>query len=49
VTGVWTGGGTDADGKPFNATERFTDTFVKEGGQWKAVATESTAVAKKPA
>jgi ketosteroid isomerase-like protein len=47
VTGTWTGSGTDADGKPFNATERWTDTFVKEGGQWKAVATQSTAM-KKP-
>jgi ketosteroid isomerase-like protein len=48
VTGVWTGSGTGPDGKPFNATERWTDTFVKEGGQWKAVATQSTALAKKP-
>src|SRR5437879_6014157 len=49
VTGTWKGSGVDADGKPFDATERFTDTFVKEGGQWKAVASESTALAKKPA
>jgi ketosteroid isomerase-like protein len=47
VTGSWSGSGTDADGKPFDATERFTDTFVKEGGQWKAVATQSTPM-KKP-
>jgi ketosteroid isomerase-like protein len=47
VVGTWSGSGTDADGKPFDATERFTDTFVKEGGQWKAVATQSTPL-KKP-
>jgi ketosteroid isomerase-like protein len=47
VTGTWSGSGTDADGKPFDTTERFTDTFVKEGGQWKAVASQSTAM-KKP-
>jgi ketosteroid isomerase-like protein len=47
VTGMWSGSGTDADGKPFDANERFTDTFVKESGQWKAVATQSTPM-KKP-
>jgi ketosteroid isomerase-like protein len=46
VTGTWTGSGTDADGKPFDTTERFTDTFVKEGGQWKAVASQATTAKK---
>jgi len=38
VTGTWTGKGTGPDGKPFNATERWTDTWVKKNGQWQCVA-----------
>jgi ketosteroid isomerase-like protein len=32
--------GTGKDGKPFDRTFRFTDTWVKRGGQWQCVASE---------
>ena len=41
VTGTWTGKGTSADGKPFAAKERWTDTWVKKNGQWQCVASAS--------
>ena len=41
VTGTWTGKGVGADGKPINAKERWTDTWVKKDGQWQCVASAS--------
>jgi len=44
--GVYKGKGTEA-GKPFDETERWTDTWVKmPGGKWLCVADHNTAVAK---
>jgi ketosteroid isomerase-like protein len=34
------------DGKDITGQERFTDTFVRRGGQWQAVATHSSRIAK---
>jgi len=34
------------DGKDVSGQERFTDTFVRRGGQWQAVASHSSRVAK---
>ena len=34
------------DGKDISGQERFTDTFVRRAGQWQAVATHSSRVAK---
>jgi ketosteroid isomerase-like protein len=43
ATGVYKGKGI-ASGKPFDETERFTDTWVKmPGGKWQCVATQETA------
>jgi hypothetical protein len=33
-------------GKDWSGPERFTDTFVRRDGQWQAVATRSSRVAK---
>lgn len=42
VTGSWTGKGTDGNGKTVNATERWTDTWVKMAdGKWRCVASAS--------
>jgi uncharacterized protein (TIGR02246 family) len=41
ATGIWRAKGTEG-GKPFSEVERFTDTYVKMGGQWKCVATHSS-------
>ena len=41
ATGIWRAKGTE-NGKAFSETERFTDTYVKMGGQWKCVATHSS-------
>jgi ketosteroid isomerase-like protein len=39
VTGIWTGKGTDADGKPEDDRDRFVDTWHKSGnGKWQCVA-----------
>lgn len=43
ATGVWRAKGTEK-GKPFSEVERFTDTYVKIDGQWKCVATQSSAM-----
>lgn len=45
ATGRWQGTGTE-DGKPFNETERFTDTWIKQGGQWLCVASQGTLIKK---
>jgi ketosteroid isomerase-like protein len=37
ATGIWRAKGTEQD-KPFDEVERFTDTYVKTGGEWKCVA-----------
>ena len=36
----------ERDGKDISGQERFTDTFVRRGGQWQAVASHSSRVAK---
>jgi ketosteroid isomerase-like protein len=41
VTGRWQGKGIE-DGKPFDDTERWTDTWVRIQGQWRCVASQST-------
>jgi ketosteroid isomerase-like protein len=41
ATGIWRAKGTEK-GKPFEEVERFTDTYVKTGGQWKCVASHSS-------
>ena len=43
--GRWQGKGTEK-GKPFDDVERFTDTWVKQGGQWRCVASQGTLVKK---
>jgi len=46
ATGVYKGKGTDT-GKPFDETERWTDTWVKmPGGKWLCVADHNTTVSK---
>lgn len=40
--GIWRANGTEK-GKSFDEVDRFTDTFVKTGGQWKCVASHSSA------
>ena len=45
ATGVYKGKGTDPVGKPFDETERWTDTWVKTpGGQWQCVASQGTTI-----
>jgi ketosteroid isomerase-like protein len=41
VTGRWQGKGVE-DGKPFDDTERWTDTWVRIKGEWRCVASQST-------
>jgi ketosteroid isomerase-like protein len=41
VTGIWTGKGTTADGKPIDTKERWADTWVKRNGKWVCVASAS--------
>jgi ketosteroid isomerase-like protein len=43
VTGVYRETGT-TKGKPYNRRARFTDTWVKQNGQWKCVASQSTLI-----
>ena len=43
VTGRWTGKGIE-EGKPFNEVDRWTDTFIKQNGQWQCASTQSTVV-----
>ena len=45
ATGGFKGTGTDPEGKPFEAHERWIDTWMKmPNGQWQCVATQSTPV-----
>jgi uncharacterized protein (TIGR02246 family) len=46
ATGIWSGAGTDAEGKKFETSERWTDVFAKKNGEWKAVASQSTTIKK---
>ena len=46
VVGHWQGKGIEK-GKAFDESERFTDTWVKQNGQWRCVATQGTLIAKK--
>lgn len=46
VTGRWTSKGT-YKGKDISGSERFTDTFVNEGGKWRCIATQETTIPKK--
>ncbi len=41
--GIWRANGTEK-GKSFAEVERFTDTYVKTGGEWKCVASHSSAM-----
>ena len=43
VIGRWTAKGVE-EGKPLDVVERFTDTFIRQNGQWRAVATQATAI-----
>ncbi len=45
ATGAFTGKGTNAAGKPFDARVRFTDTWVKmTNGKWMCVATQDSTI-----
>jgi ketosteroid isomerase-like protein len=45
ATGVFTGKGTDAKGKPVEAHERWTDTWIKmPNGQWQCVASHGSPI-----
>jgi ketosteroid isomerase-like protein len=46
VTGIWTGVGTGPKGEKIDTSERWTDVFVKQGGAWKCVASQSTTIKK---
>jgi len=43
VSGRWKGKFTEK-GKAIDSTERFTDTFVRQNGQWKCVASQGTTI-----
>jgi ketosteroid isomerase-like protein len=43
ASGIYRETGT-SKGKPYTRRARFTDTWVKQGGQWKCVASQSTLV-----
>jgi Domain of unknown function (DUF4440) len=45
ASGGFKGKGTDASGKPFDANERWTDTWMKmPDGKWQCIATQATPV-----
>jgi ketosteroid isomerase-like protein len=47
ATGLWVGKGTDENGKPLDAHDRWTDTWVKmPSGKWQCVASHSSPVTK---
>jgi ketosteroid isomerase-like protein len=39
--------GTGKDGKAFDRTYRFTDTWMDRGGKWQCIASQSTLVAQR--
>ena len=41
VTGMWVGKGVDGMGKPIDTKERWVDTWVKNDGKWRCVASAS--------
>lgn len=43
VSGIWKGKFVQK-GKPMDLTERFTDTFVRQGGKWRCVASHASAL-----
>jgi len=47
VTGMSRDIGKDKDGKKFDRTYRWTDTFVNKNGKWQCVATQITLVSEK--
>ena len=47
VVGVYREKGTGKDGKAFDRSYRFTDTWVERNGQWKCVAGQSMVIGKK--
>jgi ketosteroid isomerase-like protein len=47
VTGVWTGAGTDGAGKAVDGRERWADTWVKDDGKWRCVASASAPLSAK--
>jgi ketosteroid isomerase-like protein len=47
VTGMSRDVGKDKDGKKFDRTYRWTDTFVNRNGKWQCVATQITLVSQK--
>ena len=46
ATGMFTGKGKDATGKPLDEQVRFTDTWVKMDGKWLCVASQDSAIKK---
>jgi ketosteroid isomerase-like protein len=43
ITGIWTGKGTDGQGKAIDAKERWADTWMKtSNGKWQCVSSAST-------
>jgi uncharacterized protein (TIGR02246 family) len=47
VTGVAHVTGTTSDGRRFNTSSRFTDTWVKRDGKWRCIASQNTQIPKK--
>lgn len=45
VTGIYREKGSNK-GKPFSRRGRFTDTWIKQGGTWQCVASQSTLISK---
>lgn len=46
VTGVWTGVGIGPEGEKIDTSELWTDVYVEMSGQWKCVASQSSAIRK---
>jgi ketosteroid isomerase-like protein len=45
ASGDWVGKGTDANGKPVDANERWTDTWIEmSGGKWQCVASHGSTI-----
>jgi ketosteroid isomerase-like protein len=47
VAGTYHAGGTDKDGKAFDRTIRFTDTWLERDGQWQCIASQIMLVSPK--